>query len=383
MKKLLIILLAMTLGVFLACGDDEGDGQVSLEISTEDGIENFGSIAPEDPNFATYETDIEPWLKYIQIQVYANNKISPSNLIMSKVVGKRSLILNEYLVMDIPSGKDLLFVVNAAGADQVIQYSGKAGPINIRPRSIIPINILLKKVNQTIPEQQSTSTITLHLKDYNNTSQSFGNTIGSQYSISGTEVKVNIYTQARYVDNHWILANPPDFAFTVGGSYSSPEQYIGGRFLTNYFQVISVHIVDSADSNNGVIAYGVALYNPNITPAPTSIDVHMRYASRLVVTINGSAPPSPSKVQIEFPAGSGLWKDLRVANTLLPEFNPYTNNPIVVESPSAEQWFPTIPQPVGSLDVRIVSGAGAPWGDANGVPVEVDFGVSTVTITGP
>ncbi len=386
MKKILILLMALSLAGFLACGNDESDGQVSMTISTEDGIENLGNIMPGDPSY-DLPPAIDEWLKYIQVQVYANGKVMPRNLIMSKVVGKAALIRGDYLVMDIPSGRDLIFVVNAADSTQVIQYSGMVGPINVQPRSIVPINILLKKVNQTAAVTGIASLI-LNLKDYNNKELNFSETIGSpaMFNISSSEVKVNIYTQAKYVDNHWILANPPDATYeNVVGTYDpGTSQHTGGPYISNMFQLITVHIVDAWDwtnGNKGVIAYGVAIFNPATMPGP--IDVYMRYAARLAVSLVGtSMPVYPATVQVLFPRdGTPTWIPLNVNGTNSPTFDANVNNPILVESPTAEQWYPDTPQPIGTLYIR-VTGNGSVW-SSSPVPVEIDFGVSSVTVTGP
>jgi hypothetical protein len=69
---------------------------------------------------------------------------------------------------------------------------------------------------------------------------------------------------------------------------------------------------------------------------------------------------------------------LYVSGTTTSTFNATTTNPVTVDAPSGEGWFTSAP--VQTRRVRIVASV-APWGSEQSV--EVDWGVSQVTITNP
>ncbi|MBP7585311.1 MAG: hypothetical protein KBA61_14820 [Spirochaetes bacterium] len=339
MKKILILLMALSLVGFLACGDDEGEGQVSMSLSTEDGIENLGNIVPSDPSYAYYETDIAPWLDVLLIQAYANGYIAPRNQIMNRVVSKAALIRGEYLVLDVPSGRDLIFVVSAVDKNKVIQYSGKVGPVSVRPRSIVPLNVTLSKMIDVSTFVQGDSFILNLVSNYG--APSFHNEILRFNELAATNVNVKMYTQATYENDSWMPANPdignPGF-FNPGASYNNLSQCTGGSFFTNVIILITVHV---EDNNKGVLFYGARAYNtlwyPDELP-PASLDVYMQHISRIAVRFN-SNPGSPNVLATMIVNGNEvqLYRGGSFADyvaTISPD------NPVAVFSaPSGQEWF--------------------------------------------
>lgn len=78
---------------------------------------------------------------------------------------------------------------------------------------------------------------------------------------------------------------------------------------------------------------------------------------------------------------NGSWRDLNVSGTTSPDFNATTTNPVVVDAPSGEGWFTGAPVQTRRIQIWNTSGSGSSWGSEVSIPV--DFGVSSVTITGP
>ncbi len=375
MKKILILLMALSLAGFLACGDDEGESGVSMSISTEDGVEQMGNIVPGDPLY-TLPSDVAEWLKYIQVQVYANNKVIPRNLVMSRVVGKNALIAGDYLVMDIPAGRDLIFVVNAADINQVIQYSGTVGPLNIRPKSIIPINVILKR---TVPLPNQVINFDLTLKTFDG-SALMNATEMSRFNITTNErIFVNIYTQAKKVGDQWVPTNPvyptgTVFDPQINGTYNAVNSRweTTDNFLDNMLMFITVHI---EDDNGGLVFYGIRAYdhrwgdNPLLNP----IDVYMQHPTRLIIRFN-SITESFNVTATMFVNGQP--RALHAAGTYVNTNSVSPTNPIAVfDSPSGQEWFTG-----NSVQNRLVAITRVGYGIVYSQSIPVDWGTYTIDI---
>jgi hypothetical protein len=372
MKKITLSMLILTAFAILSCGNDEGTGQVELAISTEDGIEQFGSIVPGSPNYATAPS----WLETLQVLAY-NGDPASGVLMMNETFPASALDSGEYLSVDVPAGNNLYFVINAIDRNRVIQYaSDTVGPVNIQQNKKIAINVVMRKMVSE-PTRDLNLNLTLELKyAYSNNPpmdevfKSFG-TINTNIII-----KANIYTLAVKVGDQWVPTNPNDgFDYSPGGwyYYDSVSQWTGGQFLSNSLMFITVH---AEDASGGVVFYGVRLYDDRWSYDENPLTIYMRHPSKLVVTLQGANLPASAKVQMYV---NDDWKDLYVSGTTTSTFNATTTNPVIVDAPSGEGWFTGAP--VQSRCVGVFGGVanGEPWGWAQSVGV--DWGGRQVAMT--
>lgn len=363
-KILLFVFLAAVFAV--SCGNDAGEGRVELAISTEDGIENFGSIVPSSPNYATTPS----WLNEVQVLAYAGNPAT-GTLLMDETYPARSLVSGEYLPVEVPAGRNVYFVVNAIDRNKVIQYAGTAGPVDVQANSVLALNVVMAKM-VSVPVKNVSLTLALKYLDSNNNIQEQLTRCG----INTSRIYANIYTRAVKIADQWVPTNPDNgFDYSVGGSYSS-SQWTGGSYLSNMLQFITVR---AEDNDGGVAFYGVRVYDSRWSGVESPLNIYMQHPSKLVVTLSGSSLPTTAKVQMYVNNG---WRDLNVSNTFSSNFNPQINNPVVVDAPSGEGWFTGAPVQARSIKVQYNPGPGwLDWGSPQSI--EVDWGVSSVTITGP
>lgn len=361
MKRNLSVLIIIGVLWTVSCGDDPGKGRVELAISTEDGIENFGSIVPSGPSYATTPS----WLNELQVLAYSGEPAT-GTLVMSESYPVRALISGEYLSVEVPAVRELYFVIHALDGKKVIQYTGSTGPVHLEPKIVVALNVVMQKM-VSVPTKDLL--LTLDLKYYQ------GKNFSEELNRCGiSNVYANIYTRAVKIDDQWVPTNPDDGVnYSVGGSYSS-SQWTGGNFLRDALQFITVHAEDNTGS---VIFYGVQVYdhrwgyNYNNTSKP--LPVFMRHPSKLVVTLTGSNLPNEASIKMFI---NGDWRDLYIDGTTSTTFDATATNPVVVDAPSGEGWFTGAP--VQTRQIQVFTG-GSPWGSAE---VDVDWGVSTVTITG-
>lgn len=347
MKKLLMLFMILTLGMFLACGNDEGDTGVSLEITTEDGIENFGSIIPSDPNMSLPGgTENIP---KIQVLAYANGKVLNSNLIMNKIIDSDVLVRRDYFVMDIPAGRNIIFVVNAIDQDKFVIYSGRAGPLSIRPRSIVPILVTLKKVIAD-PIQDAPTDIILR------NSTNSGPWVKPSW-IQDSKITMQIYTRAEKTDIGWV----PGGEYSSVFSYTpSPPSFLNALLLRNIFQLITVHADTSDDT---VVQYGsIVLFNLNNVDNGSK-NMVMINPSRAIITL-GAGHPTNVRLDLDVPDGPA---------TIV--INNWTN-PQVLPVPSGRNWF--IDKTIKGRTLSVYdSDSVVLW---NSKTVYIDFGANEITV---
>lgn len=364
--KIAVMILASTIFAF-SCGNDAGQGRVEISISTEDGIEHLQSLVPGSPNNATAPS----WLNTLQVLCYSGDPSNGGILLSDENFPSTALIDGQYLTLEVPVGNSIYFIVNAKDSNQIIMYAGSAGPVAIQENSIASLEIAMSRL---MSEPVKDLNLTLQLKLAVSPETNFHEQLNRFGSVNeSVKLYTHIYTRAVKVGDQWIPANPDDgINYEVGGSYSS-SQWTGGQILSNMLQFITVH---AEDASGGVIFYGVRVYDHRWEINENPLNIYMYHPSKLVVTLVGSNLPTEATTTIQMYV-NGDWRDLYISGTTGTTFNATTTNPVVVDAPSGEGWFTGAP--VQTRRVRVVYD-GVAWGEQT---VEVDWGVSQVTITGP